>query len=566
MKKQQGVAAIILVLVLIPLFGSVFFALESTRYIQKKTRLADATEAAALAVTNQNPEKLTIAENNKESQSLTPLTTRDNLAFAYINSYVRNINQDNIIITPEIVINKNQDSDGKSYYQYNVNVTTTHNSWFVNELIPSFNPTQKITATALARNYPRLTGDQPIDLVFVADFSGSMAWDLSVPRKNHIIINYNNKSCKAYFKYEYGNYYRYQCNELDNNGYYIYKDINNRPQKKITALRNSINIISEEILKNKDNRISFTAFSSYTYEKNNSTYKRLTNLNCERTSVIIKINNNHDSDYYNYNDYNHYKQYQSEYDDFYKNVPSCQYYNEPCINLNNNKIYYNNRRYSKEKFFKNYLHHHGLTKIIPYLCHYNNMVNDLFIKKPRSSYAEYIYNDSIYNIDLISNEETIINGIYSMAPQNSTSAYEGIMRGAQILNKGKYNNNDSESLKGNYNKRKKILILLSDGVESEPKILTNLVNNNLCKKIRENFSSSNNKMFMGMVGIGYKASDNDVFHQCFDENIYNSEHQLISESNIIDVDDLSTLTDKIKELIRKGQQTDGISKLSDGQN
>ncbi|WP_305811307.1 hypothetical protein [Photobacterium leiognathi] len=111
-----------------------------------------------------------------------------------------------------------------------------------------------------------------------------------------------------------------------------------------------------------------------------------------------------------------------------------------------------------------------------------------------------------------------------------------------------------------------MLILLSDGEESDPSILKNLVNNKLCKKIRKNFSTDNNKMFMGMIGIGYQASDNDVFHKCFDENIYNSEHQLISESNIIDVDDLSTLTDKIKELIRKGQQTDGISKLSDGQN
>lgn len=582
MKKQQGVAAIILVLVLIPLFGSVFFALEGTRYIQKKTRLADAAEAAALAVTNQNPEKLTIAENNKESQSLTPLENNNNLASAYINSYVRNIDKDNIIITPELIINKNQNSDAKSYYQYKVNVTTTHNSWFFNELIPSFNPTQDITATALARNYPRLTGDQPIDLVFVADFSGSMDEDLRVLPKEHIEIPYDNntKSCKAYLKDTLQNNYYYQCDKRYHNETPIYKYIKNK-EKKIIALKNSIDIISKEILKNKDNRISFTAFSEFTYEYKYKNYKTVTNLDCDENKIII---NKDDDNTYNHSDYNNkYTFYKNAYKDY--RIPYCSSTNDnnPCIVNDylylNGQYYDNYNNIDKKYIFDKSLYNKNLKVISANLCHFNKMVKNIFTKKPkRFDYSDYYNQNSIYNIELNSNENKIITSIQNMSPQQSTSAYQGIMRGAQLLNKGKYKKKNTKEIK-DYEKRKKILILLSDGQESDqykrgsnyqiegPYILKHLVvNYKLCEKIRKNFSTDNNKMFMGMIGIGYTASDNDVFHKCFDKNIYNSEHQLISESNIIDVDDLSTLTDKIKELIRKGQQTDGISKLSDGQN
>ena len=561
MKKQQGVAAIILVLVLIPLFGSVFFALEGTRYIQKKTRLADASEAAALAVTDQNPNKLNIyTEKSKQNRK-----QLDNypLASAYINSYVRNINKDtdNIIITPELVINKNQSSDAKSYYQYKVNVTTTHNSWFFNELIPSFNPTQKITATALARNYPRLTGDQPIDLVFVADFSGSMDDNLRVLPKEYIEIHYDNnaKSCNAYLKNTSRDYYYYQCDKQDQNKKPIYKYIEIR-EKKIIALRNSIDIISKEILKNKDNRISFTAFSTYTYEYNiENEYRQLSNLNCYKNEIIVKEDKHSNEYYYNdgfrLSDYK-LKSYKLTYSDFNDEKYHHKYYYK----------YHHKYYYNKEDLFNAYLKRHELKKITANFCHYDSMVDNLFKKSPSEFRARYESGNSIYNINLTSDEKIISSDITNMSPQNSTSAYEGIMRGAQILNKGRYDKDNNPMLQKDYNKRKKILILLSDGVESRPKILTNLVKHNLCGQIRKNFSTDNNKMFMGMIGIGYTASDNDVFHKCFDENIYNSEHQLISESNIIDVDDLSTLTDKIKELIRKGQQTDGISKLSDGQN
>ncbi|WP_318462610.1 pilus assembly protein TadG-related protein [Photobacterium leiognathi] len=508
MKKQQGVAAIILVLILIPLFGSVFFALESTRYIQKKTRLADAAEAAALAVTDENPKGLNIAKSElDQKEKLKSYETKSGLANLYIYRYIRNINNNTIMITPTLYINNNDKTleENPSYYQYNVDVTTTHNSWFYKKIIPSFKEKQNITANSLARNYPKLVRDQPIDLVFVADFSGSMQGD------------------------------------------------------KIIRLKESIRIISTEILsKNKDksyknNRIAFVAFSSFISNLNKENkrvrYYKKTSMKCDEYSydynhVVTDVYSNYNSDTGKYNFSNSiYDVYNIDYRDtidlhnrYIREFRSC-YFKYEIENIVPENIYFD---YSQK-----------ITQLK------NNGIKEINIFNLESKYIEDIYNKyNFYNIPL--NEENIIKKVNNMTPKGSTAAFNGIISGAKLLEKGR-------GIK-NYMNRKKILILLSDGEESDPSILKNLVNNKLCKNIRKNFSTDNNKMFMGMIGIGYQASDNDVFHKCFDENIYNSEHQLISESNIIDVDDLSTLTDKIKELIRKGQQTDGITKLSDGQN
>jgi len=181
--KQQGSAAIILVFLLIPLFGAVFLALEGTRYIQKQSRLADASEAAALAITMANRGNKTNYEKK--------------LATEYVQSYVRKIKDTPVL---SVALSKGEDTVGsviKSYVQYKVDVKTTHKSWFSSLLIPSFNPTESVINKAVARNYPEMPGDQFIDLVFVADFSGSMDsnWSstsktkLSVLKKNIISIS-----------------------------------------------------------------------------------------------------------------------------------------------------------------------------------------------------------------------------------------------------------------------------------------------------------------------------------------------------------------------------------------
>ena len=94
--KQQGTAAIFLVFLLVPLFGAVFLALEGTRYIQKQNRLADASEAAALAITMAHRENKTGYEQD--------------LATKYVQSYIRGIKEVPVLV---VTVKKGEDIVGK---------------------------------------------------------------------------------------------------------------------------------------------------------------------------------------------------------------------------------------------------------------------------------------------------------------------------------------------------------------------------------------------------------------------------------------------------------------------
>jgi len=170
MYKQQGTAAIYLVFLLIPLFGTIFLALEGTRYIQKQNRLADASEAAALAITMANRGNITNYE--------------ETLSIKYVQSYVRKI-QDTPVLS--VLMTEGEDTIGsviKPYVQYKVDANTAHQSWFSSLLIPSFSPVESIVNKAVARNYPEIAGDKYVDIVFVSDFSGSMNWTWEGAPKN----------------------------------------------------------------------------------------------------------------------------------------------------------------------------------------------------------------------------------------------------------------------------------------------------------------------------------------------------------------------------------------------
>ena len=51
LQRQQGVAAVWMGLLLVPIMGMTFWAVEGTRYVQETSRLRDSAEAAAIAVT-----------------------------------------------------------------------------------------------------------------------------------------------------------------------------------------------------------------------------------------------------------------------------------------------------------------------------------------------------------------------------------------------------------------------------------------------------------------------------------------------------------------------------------
>jgi len=137
MSTQRGVAAIYLMFVIIPLFGMVFLALEGTRFIQEKSRLGDATEAAALAVAMANRDNVSTGYEKT-------------LATGYILSYMGNLTKINLLTV---------DRDKTESTQFEVIVNIERTSWFYSEIIPGFNKTEPLANRALVRT--NSTADKP---------------------------------------------------------------------------------------------------------------------------------------------------------------------------------------------------------------------------------------------------------------------------------------------------------------------------------------------------------------------------------------------------------------------
>ena len=147
---QEGVAAVWMGLLLVPIMGVTFWAVEGTRYVQETSRLRDSAEAAAIAVTIEDQPDLA-----------------RNLATQYVENYVRDIKSTNL--TAQRFHQVEDEGAGiLEYIQYTVNAKTTHDSWFASSFIPSFDEQQDLAGRSLARKYPVYLGDNNIDIVFVS--------------------------------------------------------------------------------------------------------------------------------------------------------------------------------------------------------------------------------------------------------------------------------------------------------------------------------------------------------------------------------------------------------------
>jgi tight adherence protein G len=149
MSKQSGNAAILFALMIPVLFGIFILASDGARALQSKARLDDALEAASLAVS--------VDDTNGER------ITRN-----YIEQYMPGTSSSaTISVNPSTAV----DSGGLPFIQYSVTATTTQNSWFPgNEAIKGFGDTFNTSGRSIAKRYQ----SEAVDVVFAADFSGSM--------------------------------------------------------------------------------------------------------------------------------------------------------------------------------------------------------------------------------------------------------------------------------------------------------------------------------------------------------------------------------------------------------
>lgn len=172
-KQQQGHAALLFAMMIPALFGIFTLASDGARAIQTKARIEDASEVAALAIAAHNdPNQST---NNSGNASAVNRSIATNIVQAYINDiesitdlkvYKRACEQISDCV-------KGLEKGESRFFEYEVDVTTAQKSWFPgNDSISGMGETFSTRGHSLARKYQ----SEAVDVMFAADFSGSMEW------------------------------------------------------------------------------------------------------------------------------------------------------------------------------------------------------------------------------------------------------------------------------------------------------------------------------------------------------------------------------------------------------
>nr|VVV05873.1 hypothetical protein AW0309160_03356 [Aliivibrio wodanis] len=412
LSKQSGHAAILFAMIIPVLFGLFTIASDGARALQSKARIQDAAEVATLAISAHN------ADNTDSNGAGSGSQVNRDIATDFIEQYMIDMTQ----VSDLKVIKKTCDQikeckDGlvkgdSRFFQYQVEARTDHKSWFPgNEAIVGFGDSFTVAGAATARKYQ----SEAVDVVFAADFSGSM--------KNSWAGGSNPK----------------------------YLD-----------LINVMNDVIDELEK----------------------FNELNNGQVNKVSVI-PFNTNTRS----YTDY----------------------YNRTC--------------------FVDQLKYNGNN------VNYNSTLSSIFVDK--SNCESQITSSSIFDDILLTEDfsrvKTEINNFY---PNDGTASYSGIIRGAQILNKGK--------------NPRRILIVLSDGYDEpnytpvygkpsyiyygEPsykKIGEELiVAHNLCGVISNELNNDKTddgrkiEAKMAVVGFDYPLDQNIALKECVGvNNVYKAENK-----------------------------------------
>ena len=163
--RQQGVAAIMLVLMLPVMLGFITLGLESSRYMMLKGQLQNAAEAAALIV-------------SAHGENLEGMDKKKEIAKQIVNSMVSEVGDpeelDIIVTAKNCEDKKDCDTPDKKqrFYQYEVKVESTYNRWFPDWTGGglSFEETTTLAGNVISRKNHG-TG---VDVVFVSDFTKSM--------------------------------------------------------------------------------------------------------------------------------------------------------------------------------------------------------------------------------------------------------------------------------------------------------------------------------------------------------------------------------------------------------
>lgn len=481
LNKQQGVAAIMAVFMMVPIAASVQFALEGTRLIQEQNRLADATEAATLAVS--------IADRGTGSIS-------DTLAKGYIESYIRDMDQ---LATLNVVRSEGQeDINGERAYfvQYEVDATATYDTWFESSISQNLGGEQNVGNNAIAKTY-QLPSD--LDLVFIADFSGSM--------------NTNWGSGKS----------------------------------RLDVLKEQVNIISSDLLSSSAtnagyaHRIGLVPYNMRTQERIGGEMRCVTQLNY---NVYAPYNIDYASiDWYQWSKYS-----TSQLNSCVDGGTCPSFSNQYEAKAISNVLTHSRNETSYSSNWPDPLTYVDINSTATFWSDSkltNTSLHPSASRNDMNLFASGMCDENFTTIPL----QREIPNISSMNAGGGTAAYQGVIRGAQILLDGKPSDEQGDEIE-DYFDRSQMLLILSDGREDPfTHTFSQLVDAGLCQNIREKFQEHKSPLYIGVIGIAFNAEGQTAFQNCADE--------------VIDVDNSSELLEKIQELIKKGAETNGVSRLYD---
>ncbi len=156
-KNRQG-AILLSFMALIPVFiGLIFLSFEFSHFIQKRAKLSDALEQASLALSTENNYRNDRASNNRNNYLVT----------SYAQSYLPSER----FSQPRVV---NTYNESLGYTEYNASLQMNYQLALLNSYLKQTpSPTWDVNENGAARKYLSSIAE-PIDVVFVTDFSGSM--------------------------------------------------------------------------------------------------------------------------------------------------------------------------------------------------------------------------------------------------------------------------------------------------------------------------------------------------------------------------------------------------------
>ncbi|EFM90334.1 tight adherence protein G [Actinobacillus pleuropneumoniae] len=197
-QDESGVYTVMGGLLALPILALIFVSLESAGIIQDQARLSDSLEQAVLSLTAENNNgrkdndyKLS-GSSNKENDSFdisSEVGKRDSqMVTTFVKAFLPQTNEEKMHLIPTCKTKTDTNKKGhtsSSEVTCTVSGTIEHKSWFPLkvgsvEVIP-----HEVNVASKSKAFKKNTFNIPIDLMVVADLSGSMNYDLS--NKNEIV-------------------------------------------------------------------------------------------------------------------------------------------------------------------------------------------------------------------------------------------------------------------------------------------------------------------------------------------------------------------------------------------